>query len=56
MLIFLMLMHGYFDKNTGGSCGYGNSVSQAPFSSMVTGIDPSLYNGGKECGACYDVS
>ncbi|PWA78135.1 groES-like zinc-binding alcohol dehydrogenase family protein [Artemisia annua] len=39
----------------GGSCGYGNSVSQAPFSSMVTGIGPSLYNGGKECGACYHV-
>ncbi|XP_017245048.1 expansin-B15 [Daucus carota subsp. sativus] len=39
----------------GGSCGYGESVSQAPFSSMVTGIGPSLYNSGKECGACYQV-
>ncbi|GJX56963.1 expansin-B15-like protein [Tanacetum coccineum] len=39
----------------GGSCGYGTAVSQAPFSSMVTGIGPSLYNNGKECGACYDV-
>ncbi|XP_071732705.1 expansin-B15-like [Rutidosis leptorrhynchoides] len=39
----------------GGSCGYGNAVSQAPFSSMVTGIGPSLYNSGKECGACYEV-
>lgn len=39
----------------GGSCGYGNSVSQAPFSSMVTGIGPSLYKSGKECGACYQV-
>lgn len=41
--------------NAGGSCGYGESVSQAPFSSMVTGIGPSLYNSGKECGACYQV-
>ncbi|KAF3951616.1 hypothetical protein CMV_022753 [Castanea mollissima] len=39
----------------GGSCGYGNAVSQPPFSSMVTGIGPSLYNSGKECGACYQV-
>ncbi|KAL4574905.1 hypothetical protein LXL04_021745 [Taraxacum kok-saghyz] len=39
----------------GGSCGYGTAVSKAPFSSMVTGIGPSLYNGGKECGACYEV-
>lgn len=37
----------------GGSCGYGNIVSEAPFSSMVTGIGPSLYKSGKECGACY---
>lgn len=41
--------------HAGGSCGYGNSVSQAPFSSMVTGIGPSLYKSGKECGACYQV-
>ena len=41
--------------DAGGSCGYGESVSQAPFSSMVTGIGPSLYNSGKECGACYQV-
>lgn len=39
----------------GGSCGYGDLVYQAPFSSMVTGIGPSLYNSGKECGACYMV-
>ncbi|XP_016434629.2 expansin-B15 [Nicotiana tabacum] len=39
----------------GGSCGYGNAVSQAPFSSLVTGIGPSLYKSGKECGACYQV-
>ncbi|KAK6250406.1 Expansin [Theobroma cacao] len=39
----------------GGSCGYGNAVSLPPFSSMVTGIGPSLYKSGKECGACYQV-
>ncbi|XP_030463568.2 putative expansin-B2 [Syzygium oleosum] len=39
----------------GGSCGYGNVVSQPPFSSMVTGIGPSLYKSGKECGACYKI-
>ncbi|KAK6794253.1 hypothetical protein RDI58_007706 [Solanum bulbocastanum] len=39
----------------GGSCGYGSAVSQAPFSSFVTGIGPSLYKSGKECGACYQV-
>ncbi|KAG5616565.1 hypothetical protein H5410_016389 [Solanum commersonii] len=31
----------------GGSCGYGSAVSQAPFSSFVTGIGPSLYKSGK---------
>ncbi|PIN09751.1 hypothetical protein CDL12_17662 [Handroanthus impetiginosus] len=39
----------------GGACGYGNIVSQAPLSSMVTGIGPSLYKLGKECGACYEI-
>ncbi|KAI3458325.1 hypothetical protein Pfo_014988 [Paulownia fortunei] len=39
----------------GGACGYGNIVSQAPFSSLVTGIGPSLYKSGKECGACYQI-
>ncbi|KAL2227233.1 expansin-B15 [Sesamum indicum] len=39
----------------GGACGYGNLVSQAPFSSLVTGIGPSLYKSGKECGACYQI-
>ncbi|XVE63866.1 hypothetical protein DITRI_Ditri07aG0055600 [Diplodiscus trichospermus] len=39
----------------GGSCGYGSAVSEPPFSSVVTGIGPSLYKSGKECGACYQV-
>ncbi|KAL8552498.1 hypothetical protein ACS0TY_001255 [Phlomoides rotata] len=39
----------------GGSCGYGNIVSKAPFSSLVTGIGPSLYKSGRECGACYKI-
>ncbi|KAL2541924.1 putative expansin-B2 [Abeliophyllum distichum] len=41
--------------HAGGACGYGNTVSQAPFSSLVTGIGPSLYKSGKECGACYKI-
>ncbi|CAI0404549.1 unnamed protein product [Linum tenue] len=39
----------------GGACGYVNDVSQPPFSSMVTAVGPSLYNSGKECGACYQI-
>ncbi|KAK4489404.1 hypothetical protein RD792_005213, partial [Penstemon davidsonii] len=41
--------------SVGGACGYGDIVSQAPFSSLVTGIGPSLYKSGKECGACYQI-
>ncbi|KAF5743611.1 hypothetical protein HS088_TW08G00196 [Tripterygium wilfordii] len=45
----------WYGNPDGGSCGYGKAVSQAPFSSLVTGIGPSLYNSGKECGACYQI-
>ena len=48
-----IIQHEYV--HAGGSCGYGDLVSQPPFSSMITGIGPSLYNSGKECGACYQV-
>lgn len=41
--------------HAGGSCGYGDVVSQPPFSSMVTAVGPSLYKSGTECGACYQV-
>ncbi|KAM7273311.1 hypothetical protein ACFE04_027975 [Oxalis oulophora] len=41
--------------STGGSCGYESTVSQVPFSSLVTAVGPSIYNSGKECGACFQV-
>jgi hypothetical protein len=39
----------------GGACGYGKTVSQSPFSSLITAVGPSLYDLGKECGACFQV-
>jgi hypothetical protein len=32
-----------------GSCGFGDAVATAPFSSMVTGFA----SGDGDCGACY---
>ncbi|RDY06875.1 putative expansin-B2, partial [Mucuna pruriens] len=40
--------------SNGGACGYVDSVEKPPLSKMVSAGGPSLFNGGRGCGACYE--
>jgi hypothetical protein len=45
----------YGSGTDGGGCGYQDAVGKAPFNSMVSAGGPSIYKGGRGCGACYQI-